>query len=469
MSSDQFERKLQERFAQAEIQPSAALWDRIEADLSPPKSKRRFLWLLWPLAGLLFLSVGLAWVWQPTDQITGSQELSVIPAEQPSEQPVTEDLQDKTVQQLSSSEGSETEPATSTGSSIVEQENMLPASDRSPSQHSPTRISDLTSPEITEQPLENHVESPSSVEPEVLPVGPSIPLWIVNNEVEAKPYQLVHSFTNISPTLISTDWPSAFSNKWTIDLSLKSGYAVGLFSPIRIGEEQSLAADYAGLANRSSYSGIPSGQVATVLFPRFHHMVSAELGRMVGHRWRFSVGFEGKVGLTGKTGLGEIDPSYATPPGGGSGFGDPVIVVEESRVNFSEPKVFDHYTLSVPLRVNYLLPVGKGKMEYSAGVSLNRSWTHVASQSQVESFAFQLNSEARDNSESLSVPDPVLQSNNWHSDLRLRGRYVFHSRKSVQPFIGAELQTQTIPAFSGDASTNQRPFLVGLELGIRFR
>ena len=276
-------------------------------------------------------------------------------------------------------------------------------------------------------------------------------------------------FKDLSPGLLTTEWPPVFTDKWTIDLSLKSGYALGLSSPIRIGEEKSLSADYAGLANRSSYSALPSGQVATVLFPRFHQMLSVEVGRLIGNRWRLSTGLEGKVGLSGKTGLGEFDESYGTPSGGGVGLGDPVIVVEESRVSFSEPRVFDHYTLSVPVRMSYLQPMGKGKMEYSAGLSLNRSWTHVASQSLVESFAFQLNTEAIDNSESLSVPAPVLQSNNWHSDLRLRGRYVFHSRKSYQPFIGAELQTQTLPAFSGDASINQRPFLIGLELGIRFR
>lgn len=460
MSSDQFERTLQERFAQAEIHPSAALWDRIEADMtSATKGKRRTLWLWWSLAGLLFLSVGLAWVWtteSASETILQTASSPVMPKAVPENDPAI--IPGSISQMYQFQDAANSPQADASGKSIENQTDPILKVRLSLSEK------DMNSPTVQEdgRPATHPIHSSELVSAQPSPLS----RWFVEGRIQQQLLSINPDLSRSFPPVVQQNIPHRKSAIWSTDLSLKTGYAVGLESPIRLGTENYLTADYAGIANRSSYSAPSSGQIATVLFPRVHYALALETGRMLGNRFRLSIGIEGEVGSGGLTNLGELDP----PPGNGSTSGamnDPVLIVEEREVTFSDPNSFTHITAGIPIRLSYLSGIGTGTLENSFGLSLNRSWTRISSQSQEESFAFQFN-EGEALIQGPTLPGPVLQSKRWHSDVRVRSRYIITGQYPFSPFIGIELQAQLQPAFGGDASVKQRPFLFGIELGSRF-
>lgn len=475
MPSEQFERTLRERFAQAEIPPPAGLWDRIEAGVAPAvQPKRRFLWIWWSMAALLFCTVGLAWVFQPERPVSVVGELvntaPAIPA------PQKQEVGEESVEANASSGVEETvvQPLLSIESSSDTQ----PASTMTPG---PSSLPPSTPGRTTNTSPAESVSSGLAISVESLPAQT---IGQANRLIQEDVPVMIEEETNISlfhiqkvspfdASLSSLDQTTAIIpvtgrrsfGKWAVDISAASGYATRIFFPNAI--DKSFQADYAGYANRSAYASTPNGQVATVRFPRWHHTVSLETSRTIHSRWRISLGMEVQTGLGGIATLGEIESPVSTAPGLNEAQN---IIVEQSSIRLGTPSDFTHVSLGLPVRVSYLSTLGRrGSLEHSIGYSLNRGWTIAEPQSQLESIAFDLNTDQTAQFSGIPLPPPVLYTKTWHSDVRLRSRYFLPSRSALQPFIGIELQSQLTPVFGGDAGTSQRPFLIGIELGLRIR
>lgn len=480
MPSEQFERTLRERFAQAEIPPPAGLWDRIEAGVAPPvQPKRRFLWIWWSMAALLFCSVGLAWVFQPSSPIDPTtQVVKATP-----EVPVLQNQESSDHPQEILSEP--TEPETGSLPAHAHDANGFSMGSQPLTAHT-TNAVELSRPDQTapSQPaMASLTESDTSVESagevmvnEDLPQENSQNSGLAGNPAVGEKSNIslfdIEHIVPIDSRLATLDQsgsiiplhPVRRVGKWAVDLSVQSGYATKLFSTLAI--EKSFQTDYAGYANRSLYSPNGNGQIATVRFPRWHHTVSLETSRTIHARWRISLGLDLQAGLGGIATLGEIQSQLNTPTGPGS---SDDIVVEQSSISLGTPSNFTHISLNLPIRASYISSLGRGTLEHSIGVSFNRNWTIAEPQTQLESIAFGLNSDETEIFSDISLPPPVLNTNLWHSDIRARSRYFFPSGSAFQPFVGAELQTQITPAFGGDAAVNQRSFLMGIELGLRIR
>lgn len=474
MPSEQFERTLRERFAQAEIPPPAGLWDRIEAEVAPPvQPKRRFLWIWWSMAALLFCTVGLAWVFQPERPASAVDELvnttPAIPAPQKQEvseasvEANTSSRERETVAQpfLSDESVSDTKPAPAV---TPGQSSLPPTTPDRMANISPTEpvSSDLpTSIETTAQTVAPANKLNQDNVPVVIGEETSISLFRIQ---EISPFNASLSDWDQTTAIIPVTRRKGFG-KWAFDISAATGYATRIFTPSSV--DKSFEADYAGYANRSAYSSNSNSQVATVRFPRWHHALSLETSRAIHPRWRINLGVELQAGLGGIATLGEIESPVSTAPGLNEAQN---IIVEQSSIRLGTPSDFRHVSLGLPVRVSYLSTLGRrGSLEHSIGYSLNRGWTIAEPQSQLESIAFGLNTDQTAQFSGIPLPPPVLYAKTWHSDVRLRSRYFLPLRSSLQPFIGVELQSQISPAFGGDAGISQRSFLIGMELGIRIR
>lgn len=478
MPSEQFERTLRERFAQAEIPPPAGLWDRIEAGVAPPvERKRRFLWIWWSMAALLFCSVGLAWVFQPVPPSSPAEEIvqtaPVIPA--PQKQEVSEESSEanspsgdqESIAQPFISDGSSLQPERQAESGILKEQPGIPqgiasnmiSSDLSESNQLDIAIStfgDSSDQEVQNSGLQSQDSAPVLVEQEE-----AVSLFQLDQvPFFNSPIPGLNQSTAIVPV-----GKTKILGKWAIDISAASGYATRLFSTASV--DKSFQTDYAGYANRSAYTSNSAGQVATVRFPRWHHALALETSRTLHARWRLSLGLDFQTGLKGIATLGEIDSDQPSPLAS-PGAGDPIIV-QESSIRLGSPSAFTHVSLGIPVRLSYLTSLGRGSLEHSIGYSLNRSWVLAEPQSQLESIAFDLTTDQVELFSAINLPPPVLNIQDWHSDLRLRTRYFLPSRSTLQPFVGMELQSQVMPAFGGDAGVSQRPFLIGMELGLRIR
>lgn len=474
MPSEQFERTLRERFAQAEIPPPAGLWDRIEAGVAPAvQPKRRFLWIWWSMAALLFCTVGLAWVFQPERPASTMDELvntaSVMPA--PQKQEVAEECIEETpstdVEEaiarpfLSENTTSHPQPTTA----FTPDQSAVPSA-------VPGNIVIENLTESVASTFSISADAPAEKEEEAiglnqdhLPLAGDEETTISLFSLETiPPFELNKAPLSSSTAFIPVTRSRGFG-KWAVDISAASGYATRLFTQAAV--DKSFETDYAGYANRSAYTSNAGGQIATVRFPRWHHTFSLETSRTIHPRWRISLGLDLEAGVKGIATLGEIESSLGSPPVA-SGLDEP-IMVEQSSIRLGTPSDFTHLSVALPLRLSYLSNLGRGTLEHSIGYSLNRSWAIAEPQSQLESIAFELNTDQIELFSDINLPPPVLNIRAWHSDLRLRSRYFLPSGSALQPFIGMEIQSQISPAFGGDAGGSQRPFLIGMELGIRIR
>lgn len=534
MPSEQFERTLRERFAQAEMPPPAGLWDRIEAEVAPPpEQKRRFLWIWWSMAALLFCSIGLAWVYQtPASDIPTSQLVeglpdapvsqtpdalqtlpsdSAVPATEadPSALTVESPSIESTAEAGTSLASATNAPASAstaetptTAGTAAASTSQSPAANAalSPALTStshPARqgsATTMTTTQSSDDAVSTDVASIETSATEIagttqastasisveqpIPLPDAGELTSEESSLDMDSHLKLFAIERISPylstvpaitgsdALVPVTMPRGGS-KWAVDLRFQTGYASGLFATVPI--EKSFETDYAGYANRSDYTtGAENSQVATVRFPRWHHSLAVETSRLIHPRWRVSLGLEAQAGIGGRATLGQItrlpDVGLSVPDPA-----DPVIIVDASSIELETPSDFTHVSLALPLRLSYLMPLGSGSLEHAIGFSLNRNWTLVGQQSQLESIAFSFNDLNNEALSQVSLPPPVLDINDWHSDLKLRSRYFLPTRGALQPFVGAEIETQLSPAFGGDAAVNQRSFLVGLELGIRIR
>lgn len=473
MPSEQFERTLRERFAQAEIPPPAGLWDRIEAGVAPPaQPKRRFLWIWWAMAALLFCTVGLAWVYQPKKPVSLVDTLAntapAIPAPQKSEvgeecvEEIPSSVTEEAISQPFLSENSASAPLPA--STFTSDQSALPSS--VPGNIVIEHLTASVAPTFSisaNAPVEKEEEITGLNQDRLSIVGEEETAISLFNVETISPFELNNPSLSSSTAIIPVTKSRGFG-KWAVDISVASGYATRMFTPSTI--EKSFQADYAGYANRSPYTANSSGQVATVRFPRWHHALSLETSRTLHPRWRLSLGLDLQAGLGGIATLGEIESSLSPP--GGSALGAP-IVVDESSIQLGSPSDFTHVSLGIPIRLSYLSSLGRGSLEHSLGYSLNRGWTMAEPQSQLESIAFDLNTDQIELFSDINLPPPVLYARDWHSDVRLRSRYFLPSRSALQPFVGVELQSQISPAFGGDAGSGQRPFLIGMEIGLRIR
>ncbi|MDP5172034.1 MAG: hypothetical protein NWR72_17430 [Bacteroidia bacterium] len=463
MSSELFERKLRERFAQAEIQPPAELWDRIEAGIAPDSGKkRRLIWLWWPLTALLLVSSGLAWVFYPAN----TAGLAQGPQNQTGVAAAPDMIADKDSCLLSLEESSMGIGHAKNDHVISETEvkhATFSSAEINSTRSSRSTQSSIHIPQSEREPLLTVSSPPQNQEAEIpphenvaidqayMPSAKLQPFW-KNFSTKA---DLEESLASIHLNKVKRH------GKWSLDLLARSQYATGFQPSFALSNLSN--ADYAGYANRSDFSTVGSSQVAAVAFPRWHQTLGLEVGHSIASRWRMSLGLEGKIGWGGMATLG----SFA---GGLSPINSPqdgAIVVEANSITFDEPMAFQHVTLSAPLRMSYLIQAGRGTLENSAGISLNRSWTRIDTLNPVEALAFLVDERPQTGTLQMQ-PTPVLETVLWHSDLRLRSRYLFPSRSTQQVFIGLECQTQVSAAFRGEAGVRQRPFSVGIEAGIRF-
>ncbi len=464
MSSEQFERKLQERFAQAEIPPAPQLWNRIEAGLAPPppsENKRGFVWLWWSMAAVVLISAGMVWINQSdlSEEAIMAQTTTMTPSPDP--------------------ETNRTAAPTDSIHSTPE-----PSAPSPMPQATTPRDSALTPREASVSAVRIQTPSPSeSLSPTQTPVGSihssltksvSMPGSATSPTVTGQDKHLallkVHPLSYSSRQGIQEpDMPvmqGPFTRhqarKWNLDISLNSQVAPGYLPLFRQHRSESLEADFAGYANRSEVSSIPGSQIATIRFPRSYHGFSLEAGKMVRSRLRLSLGVEAAIGTGGEAGLGQLEDDAS--PGSGSFSDTSIIMVEPSSIQLDQPESFQHLLLRVPVNLNYIIPVGKGYFEHGIGFAANYASIRIPAK-----IIRELTSVQTDPALNPTPSEPVLEVSRWYADLRLRSRYVWPIGNKAEVFTGLLIQRPLTPAFRGEAGNKQSPETLGMELGLRFR
>lgn len=258
-----------------------------------------------------------------------------------------------------------------------------------------------------------------------------------------------------SPAIISA--PNAkriSSSRWTLDLSMGAGHAIGLPSGKEL--EYALRADYVSEIAPLQGQSSASNRVASLRFPRWQGRIALEAGYTFASHWRVSLGLEGLNAWKGTTNMNLVQLQ------GPANLDD--LLNGFQNVANAAPNDFHHASIGVPLRVSHLSHFGAGTWENALGFTLYRSWIRASQDPTFSMF------NRNDMAFIPGTPDPLLLSAAaWHSDLRLRTRYVFPSGRRQAFFVGLELQHQLMPVFQGEAASTQPKLLLGAEVGIRFR
>ncbi len=453
MSSEQFEQKLRERLAQAEIAPPPALWEQIRAGIAPPPRRRRpLLWMWWSMAAVSLLGMGLLWV--NVEPAVQPAAIVVEPVPAAPEQPCSSPASPAQLPPAPRREAAAPViPSRNSAISTKEESHFSP--------EQPTSTPDL----------------PTSVEPKVNPAlafyDPVIPGSAATTTefggalsplAPAEATSLGHHPVLPASRLIL---PSILPgrSKWSLDLGLSTAYAATAQSTIFV--SKSYSADFVGYANRGLETQMEEVQVASVRFPIWYLGLTSELGYAVAPRWRVSAGLLAQIGYGGRAVLGDVTgEDFVWAPV--ASFEN---ALDSSNVQFQSPAAFQHYSVGLPLSLYWIQPLGKGHMEHGVGWTLLRSWASTGrSLNQQEALQFDLGT---NNSQNLPaqppVSSPILEVLPWQSRLSLQTRYVAQAGSRLQWVLGAEISTQVNPAFAGQAAEKQRPFQVGLELGVRLR
>lgn len=464
MSADQFERKLRDRFAQAEVPPPPALWDQIQAQVqaTPPPARRRFLWLWWSLAAVLLLGMGLGLGYVYFGEQPFAAPVTVgltTPAETPAATPSFSD----------SVLANPTAPSQS-GEGAAQAAAPQPLATTRPSATAATTASPVTAASKPAPALTSHGFLPEAGNS--LPANPGTDEG-TPHQLPAQSVTLTAAVSQPAPPSLSASVPPALQrlrSGWSLNLYLKQQTAFTT-DPSAASREPSLDTDYAGFANNDAgFSDQSSNQqLAKVRFPRQHLALGMEVGKSLHPRWRVSLGLEGRLAFGGTAILGDIH----VPTNIGTAFptNDATsLVYAAENAQYAPARNFVQWQLGAPLRIAYLQPLGTGKLEHSLGWSLNRSGVIRPSLTEEESQIF-LESAPNRNAmlqQSPAPASPVLNLYAWHHDLRLRSRWIFRSDRQGSMFLGAELQSQTAPIYGGDAAREQLSHYLGLELGYRW-
>ncbi|MEZ4826508.1 MAG: outer membrane beta-barrel protein [Bacteroidia bacterium] len=472
MSSDQFERKLSERFADARISPRPEVWANIEKQLSTSRPKRRGGF--WLLGDGVFAAILLLGFWA-----VGSAPM----------RPYTENAFHPV---LETDTCNETLPASATGAVIAFSEipvSNMAASEVADAEAATTYRKSLISGAATTYLTQPHSVGVPPVRVAEIPEIAEIP---TPNEISfAGKTAEVHVPENVSslayrsaPELTASlkvppsdqmlpDQNDLKIHRWAFYAAASPEFAFNMSGPIRVdalqndqGDITSRSFDYSSVESSFLSSGSQNtpGEILSVRFPRTYFHAEAGAEYYLKPRLGLKMGLGYAVSGYGIFQKGSLDPSVADQLANGPAG---QVVITRNSFDFQPDEKFRVEQIEIPVGVNYYLRSGRTSLVFSAGISANRTVSR--------STAFQANSAelakvyGSNTLASLPIPDAeLLVYRKYHFCANAGVNFQYQILPSWALTAGPEIKYQLTPVFGGSASENQLPYRVGFQAGVKF-
>ncbi|MEZ4847658.1 MAG: hypothetical protein R3B93_03325 [Bacteroidia bacterium] len=508
MSSDNFEQKIREKFADAQIQPRPELWQNIEMQLADQRSRRRGLFWIFG-DGLLGLLLLLLIVIPPFRHSGFTSELDKVyaqvtidlsnttPCEQesllPSSQIVSAQNQSSESNPLSSSlalsESSDLSAqslsgvnhpvdslATNTDETIIDHRNNAPHTLRLASASGVSQNSlNLQEASITSLSEGSSSVSQSTAEQSgLLERQEPLPLDKLEKTVQkATDVQFeghLHLPSYILDTHIKEEDPPLEGlalmprRKWGF-----YGYVIQNYSfnqqlaNLDLLSTDNTTYDFTTLNNRFQNAGDPlASQFLSIKFPRWHTQIGVGAEYFLHRNFSIQAGLAYTVSDYGYFLEGSINPSLNIPSSG-------AININQESLSFNTPEGFRNKQIELPVYLNYYLHRGRKAWVFSLGGAVSRN-AIFASAFKAEKADLQSvygNSRYASN---LPTPQPeLLVYRTFHAYLAGRIHYQYALSSNMHLYVGPNFQTQVSNVYEGEGARNQFPHRIGVELGIKWR
>lgn len=509
MSSDKFEQKLKERFADVQITPRPEVWQNIEQQLASQPSRRGgFFWLfgegLLALAILfLFYSGGKGDARLPVlppagenvtaEQITTRNDLSLVKEPDQSPAPARE------------SSGHVSTKANETRIAVKNPDPSLPLDKTTLSvkgpesvitQANPTAADNENPVSLTNERLAANSASSgqigSEVHPNILPAGTpverklnaekvqtteSIPeekqgkptLFIWNGSpVENRSYLLEERIDENNPDKLPV--ARLKTRRWAFWAQVTAENAFGINSLI---PERSLNAapntsfDYSMVENsfQASPSNAAPDQVIGVNFPRSYGHVAAGAEYMLSRRFSLQAGLAYSVSSYGRYQRGTLNSTTSDLLSSGVNGN---LVISLASFDFEPNEQFRTTQIEVPLYLNYYLRRKRSSFIFSLGGAGNYvlSRKEGLSPTNLEDAR---NTFGRNIVSNALIPDEdLLLSRKYHFYLGGNILWQYHLRSNMTFYTGPQYKYQITDIYAGDAASQQLRHRLGWQFGVKF-
>ena len=490
MSSEQFERKLREKFSHAKIPPNPELWGVIEQRISPPARKRRggVYWLFFELIIISLLFIGI-WNSSSTSSVNLSMAASGLdfrqsaPVEhfsQPKPEPNTGragevPTSNSRLERSSTNKQVQVAPALADMQTEIHLQKVKSDSYQSPSiaiiqpadtGESSAYLSATLNRSANSPILPQQVErrQKHSAEPESYEVSP------IRYKAFNK-YEL-----NSSTTTVKTETHKLLK-RWSFHAFVAPQYSFNRFSPVLV--QENLKADYAytypSRYSVSNYQNIE--RVFAVDYPTYSISAGLHLEYQLSERLSLQTGVNFTRYSSGNYTDGEL-PQLSQDE----------LALGPYLVNFQSAPIpvsqFRFSQLELPIWINYnLIQQNRSSIRLSLGGAINRGFSKLTGRLN----SLSENSSLLNNADFIRSGGNRVDTNNLtglntithgDSELLLHRTYFFHAQASLlynyrlnpglSIYTGPQFAYQLMPVYEGNGAAAQLPFRVGLRLGIRF-
>ncbi|MEL6671405.1 MAG: outer membrane beta-barrel protein [Bacteroidota bacterium] len=485
MSSELFERKLREKFAEAKVAPPPDLWDKIAVEVGPPPRKKRGLWL-WFFALLGLFSTAALSYWSLASWEAGWFESMPLAAGMvepaPEAVPLAKDAAvDEQVADLESvapEQSASFEPQTPASSQqLAEGASTVPPVS--------TALSSVPSNIVTTSPNSSHTLSSLSLQipathrisSQVLESGPAPMVSYSSTHqpqstlglLHAMPFYL-HPYRAPGPAAKLAQpvlAGAALREKgWAFYLMASQAYEFNGIQPILLSSAGNVTADFAAIEQsdvRVSNQGNVD-QVVSVTFPHYNWSLSALVERKFSPRWsvQTGLGFRSyEAGFT-RTSVISTDMSQPAPTG------EQPVALES--LSYSDRSYFQMNQLEIPLMAHVRLwQKNRHSLRFGLGGSVQMTRVRIGSDGTINDPITYLNQAENAflrRNQTLGDPD-ILVSQYFYSSLLSNLQYRYALKNGLQLVTGPTAAYHLTPAYGGPAASRQMRFRVGWSLGFR--
>ncbi|MDX2249429.1 MAG: outer membrane beta-barrel protein [Bacteroidia bacterium] len=440
MSSEQFERKLSARFAEAQVSPRPEVWQNIEKQLAGSKPRRGgFFW--WFGDGVFAATLLWALLLPGADKGAGFTFVETA-CEPALEKEIT----------LAAPTSLITQPA-------VESFSLQP---------SPREITQALEPQTVQLPP----QSPEPIATRI--IVPSVEESKISGEIKINELPSLHYL--LLPEVKNADVSSASLpglkiKRWAFYTKISPEWAFDMTPPalalVSSDQSSQKSFDYSSVESSFLSSGNQSspGEILSVRFPRAQLHVSAGAEYFLSPKLSVQAGLGYSVSEYGIFQRGSLNSSVADQlannPSG-------QLVITRSSFDFQPDEIFRIEQIELPVGVNYYLRRGRSSLVLSAGISFNRLVSRRTSSFEGNAADITQNF-GRNTLFTLPTPDSeLLVYRKYHVYASGGAVYQYQLRPGLAFFTGPQVKYQLSDVFAGSAAVDQLPYRLGWQVGFKF-
>ena len=499
MPSELFERKLREKFAQAEVQPRPELWQTIEREISPPAQRGGLYLLLFEvliIIGLLFMGSSKYFQLesQPTQSIANNALLGVV---QHDTAQIHNEARTLALQKVP---GGDSQSNRNESKEEKQEESLFASAsvERHISQDRDQKSIHLNAQarSKSEQQVDDEGSDAPSQHPLFISTTDKFEKSQLNDEPEAKLSDItstdklegvknVHvderinhrsyflNSTHSAPAIFSQDPILSRRKKWSVHGYVSAFSAADRFAPFQLQED--LAVDYAYIypidLSVGSYGQVE--RLFSVSYPKKGLSVGLHLEYSLNQRFSLQSGLNYSWFEIGRYFIGEINP-----------FLNSDLVAGPNSFNLAQtpisgPLTFSYNQLEIPLWLNIQFARGnRSYFQFSLGGAANFGFgtNRQLGAAELRNGLFRLEAGSAQNDmnsrqakNSLTSENPeLLQYNDLNFYAGAGISYHFHLNERLRLYTGPDFTYQLTPIYLGEGSNGQPPYRLGLKLGIAF-